>query len=187
MSACAGSLTDASRSSWIEVSSTKVWLLRRAPERSGDCFRPQEKNFQSISPAWSRWIAPGRIGFMSTQRREDRFAARYIARITPRRKLREHREFLCSPARESPCKTPLVERPRRRVIRPRDGHKLSAIGSPQPAARSACFSTSAWFAAPEGGRRDRGRSGASLRLSAHPIPLPILRVSIRPCRVYRQP
>jgi hypothetical protein len=28
--------------------------------------------FSSISPAWSRWIALGRIGFMSTQRRESR-------------------------------------------------------------------------------------------------------------------
>jgi hypothetical protein len=28
----------------------------------------------SISPAWSGWIAPGRIGFMSTQRRDGRWA-----------------------------------------------------------------------------------------------------------------
>jgi hypothetical protein len=28
----------------------------------------------SISPAWSRWIAPGRIGIMSTQRRDGRSA-----------------------------------------------------------------------------------------------------------------
>jgi len=28
--------------------------------------------FSSISPAWSGWIAPGRIGFMSTQRMEIR-------------------------------------------------------------------------------------------------------------------
>jgi hypothetical protein len=33
---------------------------------------PQETGFLSISPARSRWTAPGRIGFMSTQRRESR-------------------------------------------------------------------------------------------------------------------
>jgi hypothetical protein len=39
-----------------------------ALEESG----PQEHLFSSISPARSGWIAPGRIGFMSTQRRENR-------------------------------------------------------------------------------------------------------------------
>jgi hypothetical protein len=42
----------------------------RPPEMSG----PQEKYVQAFSPARSRWIAkPGRIGFMSTQRRESRW------------------------------------------------------------------------------------------------------------------
>jgi hypothetical protein len=37
------------------------------------CSGPQEKKeFSSNSPAWSLWIAPGRIGFMNTQRRDDR-------------------------------------------------------------------------------------------------------------------
>ena len=38
-------------------------------------FRSARARFSSISPAWSRWIAPGRIGFMSTQRRDGRSAA----------------------------------------------------------------------------------------------------------------
>jgi hypothetical protein len=38
----------------------------------GNCFDRQERHCSSILPAWSRWIARGRIGFMSTQRREDR-------------------------------------------------------------------------------------------------------------------
>ena len=37
-------------------------------------FQAAREVFLSISPAWSRWIAPGRIGFMSTQRRDGRSA-----------------------------------------------------------------------------------------------------------------
>ena len=57
MSACAGSSTER----------TKVCLLRF----SGTVRTAREVVF-SISPARSGWIAPGRIGFMSTQRRECR-------------------------------------------------------------------------------------------------------------------
>jgi hypothetical protein len=39
-----------------------------------DCSGLQEQDFSGISPAWSRWIAPGRIGFMSTERRDGRSA-----------------------------------------------------------------------------------------------------------------
>jgi hypothetical protein len=39
-----------------------------------DCSGLQEQDFSDISPAWSRWIAPGRIGFMSTERRDGRSA-----------------------------------------------------------------------------------------------------------------
>ena len=53
------------------MSSIEVWLLFGAAAID-DCPGPQEKVGSSISPACSRWIAPGRIGFMSTQRREDR-------------------------------------------------------------------------------------------------------------------
>ena len=44
-------------------------------DRSGiglGSFPEASAGLSSISPAWSRWIAPGRIGFMSTQRRDDR-------------------------------------------------------------------------------------------------------------------
>jgi len=37
-------------------------------------FRVARARFSSISPAWSRWIARGRIGIMSTQRRDGRWA-----------------------------------------------------------------------------------------------------------------
>ncbi len=39
-----------------------------------DCSGLQEQDFSSIAPAWSRWIALGRIGFMSTARRDGRSA-----------------------------------------------------------------------------------------------------------------
>ena len=71
MSACEGSLIDASLD-WGVV--PKVWLLVTL-ETVRNCFwgsvLAAREVFQSTSPAWSRWIAPGRIGFMSTQRRED--------------------------------------------------------------------------------------------------------------------
>ena len=99
MSACAGSLIDASRSVWSRCRPKGLALgsAWNAPEfASGDCFRPQERNFQSTSPAWSRWIAPGRIGFMSTQRRE---APLRLAHCKQRAGNSGDR-FLCSPARE---------------------------------------------------------------------------------------
>jgi hypothetical protein len=37
-------------------------------------FRGARARFSRITPAWSRWIAPGRIGIMSTQRRDSRWA-----------------------------------------------------------------------------------------------------------------
>ena len=37
-------------------------------------FLAVRARFSSISPAWSGWTAPGRIGFMSTQRRDGRSA-----------------------------------------------------------------------------------------------------------------
>ena len=45
------------------------------PRNNLALFRAARARFSSISPAWSRWIAPGRIGFMSTQRRDGRSAA----------------------------------------------------------------------------------------------------------------
>jgi hypothetical protein len=37
------------------------------PGTISNCFWAVRKGFSSISPAWSTWIAPGRIGFMSTR------------------------------------------------------------------------------------------------------------------------
>jgi hypothetical protein len=37
-------------------------------------FRGARARFSRITPAWSRWIASGRIGIMSTQRRDGRWA-----------------------------------------------------------------------------------------------------------------
>jgi hypothetical protein len=66
MSACAGSLTRASR---------PFWSRRRYQVRPlfalGQSWTARAL-FSSISPARSGWIAPGRIGFMSTQRRDNR-------------------------------------------------------------------------------------------------------------------
>ena len=54
----------------VGASFVQDWLLCRP--RDSDHPGTQEKQDSSTSPAWSRWIAPGRIGFMSTQRREFR-------------------------------------------------------------------------------------------------------------------
>ena len=69
MSACAGSLTNAScfsgaRKDSVACGQGIIW----------HCFGSQEQDFLRNTPAWSRWIAPGRIGFMSTQRRDIRSA-----------------------------------------------------------------------------------------------------------------
>ena len=70
MSACAGSSTDASRANRSRCRPASLALV---PVRSDmGSFLAARVEFSSISPAWSLWIALGRIGFMSTQRREDR-------------------------------------------------------------------------------------------------------------------
>jgi hypothetical protein len=53
------------------------------------------------------------------------------------------------------------------------GHKLSAIGSPQPATRSACFHRHPhWFAAPGQGLKMQAAPRAPSGLSAHPFLCP---------------
>ena len=73
MSACEGSLIDASLDLGVVA---EFWHLLRPETDDPEIFRrlfPAAREvFSSISPAWSLWIALGRIGFMSTQRREDR-------------------------------------------------------------------------------------------------------------------
>ena len=67
-------------------------------------------------------------------------------------------------------------------------HKLSAIGSPQPTARSACcFVCPPWFAAFKEGSPSGGRC-SSVPQGFRPDPtLPSQRVSIQPCRRFRSP
>jgi hypothetical protein len=72
MSACAGSLTDASRSNSAQRRRERFCGVR--PGNNLALFRAARARYSSISPAWSRWIAPGRIGIMSTQRRDSRWA-----------------------------------------------------------------------------------------------------------------
>src|SRR6202021_2643787 len=97
MSACDGSLTDVSRDWGVAA---KIWLLLRPetddPEVFWRLFPAAVEVFSSISPAWSRWIAHGRIGLMSTQRRVDhlRLAHRMDRAASSGDRLR------CSPARE---------------------------------------------------------------------------------------
>ena len=75
MYGCAGSLIDASRSFSIEVSSQRFGSckgLKRSKQVFLEIVSSGKRGIlKSTSPAWSRWIALGRIGFMSTQRRED--------------------------------------------------------------------------------------------------------------------
>lgn len=78
MSACAGSSTDASRAN---RSRCRIASLALVPIRSSPGSLLAARGFSSISPAWSRWIAPGRIGFMSTQRRENRRLASCTNRV----------------------------------------------------------------------------------------------------------
>ena len=163
MSACAGSLTDASRSVWPRCR-PKVWLLSPdARESFRDCFGPQERNIQSISPAWSRWIAPGRIGFMSTQRREDHLRLAHCKD----RAGSSGDKFPGSPARE------LFARAAGRTAPPEDPartatNSLSSDCRNQQPVR--LFSlTSALVRRPWAGSRAEAVARASSRLSAHPF------------------
>ena len=72
MSACAGSLTNASRSHSARRRAERLSGVR--PGYNSRLFLAARARFSRISPAWSRWIARGRIGFMSTQRRDGRSA-----------------------------------------------------------------------------------------------------------------
>ncbi len=62
------------------MSPEQVWLLCLSGAISR-LYPAARVFFLSISPAWSRWIAPGRIGFMSTQRRENRRLASCTDRV----------------------------------------------------------------------------------------------------------
>ena len=78
MSACAGSSTDASRANRSRCRPASLTLVPVGSNLA--LLLAARVGFSSISPAWSQWIALGRIGFMSTQRREDRRLARCTER-----------------------------------------------------------------------------------------------------------
>ena len=141
--------------------------------------------------------APGRIGFMSTQRREnrptpatkmirrgDRFRNRQAGSVPRARNFASQGEVLIAQVKFENTDsaagglTALIS----------CGHKLSAIGSPHQSTRSACSRESLRWLPPS-------KAGASrnelqrVRPSGSPTsssPLPVLRVSIPSCRGSRQ-
>jgi len=177
MSACAGSLTDASRSISIEMSSQRFgsWQARNGQQ----IVSGRKRGFiKSISPAWSRWIAPGRIGFMSTQRLQDLRLAHCKDRAGSRGV-----GFLCLLARElfaiAAGRTAPPEGPARTAT-----NSLSSdYRNLQPIR---LVLTNIRIGSPPTGKAsiERPFRGASPRLSVHPF-LRRLRAPIRPCRVYR--
>jgi hypothetical protein len=102
--------------------------------------------FSSISPARSGWIAPGRIGFMSTQRRENRptqvteshrggpFRRQSLYRTTDRK------ERANGSAKDGQIPVARFGDSNAGGTTAADtrSHKLSAIGSPQYSTGSAC-------------------------------------------------
>jgi hypothetical protein len=108
MSACAGSSTDTPRPigpGWRPRS------LALAQAGTGQVLFQAARENSSSSPAWSRWIAPGRIGIMKSQRREDHLR---LALCTDREgilgsgypdaRARNHRAFAAG--RTAPPETP---------------------------------------------------------------------------------
>ena len=168
MSACAGSLIDASRSSLIEVSSQRFgsWF---SPKRSGICSWGL---FQAAREEFSKHFA----GMVPMDRARQDWVYEYAETGRPlaARSLQGSRgEF----GRQIPrfagarilCKSRWSNGPAGKSGP--DGHKLSVIGSPQPAARSACFHRHPhWFAAHPEDLHAEAVSWAIPRLSVHPFP-----------------
>ena len=184
MSACAGSLTDASRSAWMRCCLKGLALGNTGygPDIvSGDRFWPQERYFSSISPAWSRWIAPGRIGFMSTQRREDHLRLALCKDRAGSWGIR----FLCLLAREffaiAAGRTAPPESPARTAT-----NSLSSDHHNQQPVRLVFIDIR--IGSPPVGKTSRQRPSLG-----HPRGYPFIPSfadrarPIRPCRVYRQP
>jgi len=135
----------------------------------------------SISPAWSRWIAHGRIGLMSTQRRVDHLRLVHCMD----RAASSGDRLRCSPAREifanAAGRTAPPESPARTATNslPSDHHKQQTvrlvfidirIGSPPLAKTSVKWSS-----------LEHPQVYPTIHSSADCVR------SIRPCRVYRQP
>ena len=204
MSACAGSLTKAFR-----VFRALIFQVRSCA--AVEWVPATREVFSSISPARSGWIAPGRIGFMSKQRRENR--------PTPATEsLRGWRRFISRPAaatgrgsiRNGSRPAGRLERngcneiPMARVdfvnasgtaappASLASFHNGTVISLEAPAATSLQSDSNTLLVGLVPTRTCRGRS--PYRAGRHDIrplhpnrsPLPVLRVSIHPCRGYRQ-
>jgi hypothetical protein len=182
MSACAGSLTDAKFDCCVV---TKVWLLLRPetddPEVFWRLFPVAREVVSGISPAWSRWIAHGRIGLMSTQRRVDHLR---LAHCMDRAASSGDR-LRCSPAREifavAAGQTAPPESPARTAT-----NSLSSDHHNQQPVRLVLFDIRI-------GSPPLGKASAKSPSLEHLPGYPTLHSSadrvrsIRPCRVYRQP
>jgi|GEM_PF-4697720 len=182
MSACAGSLTDEKFDCGVV---TKVWHLLRPetddPEVFWRLFPASREVFSSISPAWSRWIAHGRIGLMSTQRREDHLR---LAHCMDRTASSGDR-LRCSPARK---------------LRATTAGRTAPPESPAPAATNSLSSdhhnqqpVRLVFLNIRIGSPPLAKTSAKWPSLEHPPGYPTIHSSadcvrsIRPCRVYRQP
>ncbi len=146
MSVCAVSLTELPRFLGAgQGSKTRISLLRR-PEWSGHA-----KEYFLSSPARSCWIAPGRIEYMSTQRRENRSFERARCAVEDR---------TVSPTWAG-------------------WPQLSADGSPHTQARSACISDILPWVYPRfGSRRSTSVIGTSNPPIASPSGLPRLHLTL---------
>jgi hypothetical protein len=167
MSACAGSLIDASRSSLIEVSSQRFgsWF---SPKRSGICSWGL---FQAAREEFSKHFA----GMVPMDRARQDWVYEYAetgSTLAARSLQATRGEFgrqipLFAGARTF-CKSRGSNGPA--GWSGPDGHKLSVIGLPQPAARSACFHRHPhWFAALGKDLQTEAIPGTSPRLSVHPF------------------
>ncbi len=169
--------------------------------------RPAGERFLGITPARSLWIAPGRIGFMSTQRREGRWR---LARCMDRAAASGHRASACYARDFHAFAGGRTARPRIAARFHPSGKSLSpgtpewfhpSDGSPSPGTPDGMATNSLQSdcrtlelvrligcGSPpvRDGRRADAVTQAFLRSSFPPIPrLPVLRVSIRPVRGYR--
>ena len=182
MSACEGSLIDASLDLGVVA---EFWHLLRPETDDPEIFRrlfPAAREvFSSISPAWSRWIAHGRIGLMSTQRRVDHLR---LAHCMDRAASSGDR-LRCSPAREifaiAAGQTAPPESPARTAT-----NSLSSDHHNQQPVRLVFFDIRI-------GSPPLEETSAKRPSLEHSPGYPTLHSSadcvrsIRPCRVYRQP
>jgi hypothetical protein len=151
------------------------------PEIFWRLFPAAREVFSSISPAWSRWIAHGRIGLMSTQRRVDHLRLVHcMDRVAS-----SGDRLRCLPARENFAiaagRTAPPESPARTAT-----NSLSSDHHNQQPVRLVLFDIRI-------GSPPLAKTSAKWSSLEHPPVYPTIHSSadrvrsIRPCRVYRQP